>query len=225
MKQPNKIVCYTCITGNYDQLRVPSVPQSSDVDFVCFTDDSRLQSDFWSLKPIPDDLSLLSNVKQQRVIKICPHRYLRNYQYSIWVDGNLEIIGNIRRLVDEYDLSKFDLFVRLHPKRNCIYDEAEEVVRQKKDLTQKVPIQISKYKSEEYPAHIGMVESNVLLRNHMTTQCQIFDNYWAAELLRYSHRDQLSFNYICWKLNFKYGIMTKQASIKQNSYFRFHYHG
>lgn len=225
MKQPNKIVCYTCITGNYDQLHVPSVPQSSDVDFVCFTDDSRLQSDFWQIRMIPDELKGLSQVKQQRVVKICPHRYLKEYDISIWVDGNLEIVGDVRKLVDEYDLDKADLYVRVHPQRNCIYDEAEAVIKQRKDLTAKVPIQVAKYRQEGYPAHIGMVETNILLRKHNSTSCQIVDNYWAAELLRYSHRDQLSFNYICWKLHFNIGIMLKQFSIRKNQYFRFNSHG
>lgn len=225
MKQSNKIVCYTCITGNYDRLRVPSVPQSKDIDFVCFTDDNRLQSDFWQIRMIPDELNGLSQVKQQRVVKICPHRYLKEYDISIWVDGNLEIVGDVRKLVDEYDLDKADLYVRVHPRRNCIYDEAEAVIKQRKDLTAKVPIQVAKYRQEGYPAHIGMVETNILLRKHNSTSCQIVDNYWAAELLRYSHRDQLSFNYICWKLHFNIGIMLKQFSIRKNQYFRFNSHG
>ena len=88
---------------------------------------------------IPDELKGLSQVKQQRVVKICPHRYLKEYDISIWVDGNLEIVGDVRKLVDEYDLDKADLYVRIHPRRNCIYDEAEAVIKQRKDLTAKVP--------------------------------------------------------------------------------------
>ena len=88
---------------------------------------------------IPDELNGLSQVKQQRVVKICPHRYLKEYDISIWVDGNLEIVGDVRKLVDEYDLDKADLYVRVHPQRNCIYDEAEAVIHYKKDLTVKVP--------------------------------------------------------------------------------------
>jgi len=51
----------------------------------------KLKGGAWKLRPIPEELKHLSNVKKQRVIKICPHRYLKEYDISIWVDGNLEI--------------------------------------------------------------------------------------------------------------------------------------
>ena len=58
------------------------------VDFICFTDNDQLKQLDWQTRPIPRELDGLSNVKKQRVIKICPHKWLGNYDISIWVDGS-----------------------------------------------------------------------------------------------------------------------------------------
>lgn len=83
----NKIVCYTCITGGYDRLKEPLVV-SKGIDYICFTDNPFLKSKVWQARPIPKELDYLSNVKKQRIVKICPHRYLKEYDISIWVDGS-----------------------------------------------------------------------------------------------------------------------------------------
>lgn len=61
-----KLVCYTCITGNYDQLSMVLQGQNPNVDFVCFTDNPHLQfsSGNWNIRPIPSELGNLPKVKQ-----------------------------------------------------------------------------------------------------------------------------------------------------------------
>lgn len=90
----SRIVCYTCITGGYDKLKQPQVV-TQDVDYVCFTDNERLSSTVWQMRRIPDELKHLSDVKKQRIIKICPHRYLAEYDVSIWVDGNIQVKNDL----------------------------------------------------------------------------------------------------------------------------------
>ena len=82
---------------------------------------------------IPEDLKHLSNVKKQRIVKICPHRYLKEYGISIWVDGSFEIIGDVMSFVSQYDLEKIPFYTRVHPIRKCIYKEAEACIQMKKD--------------------------------------------------------------------------------------------
>ena len=48
-----------------------------------------MYSNGWMLKPIPDDLIKVPFHKRQRLIKILPHRYLPDYDISLWVDGNI----------------------------------------------------------------------------------------------------------------------------------------
>lgn len=218
-----RVVCYTCITGGYDSLRQPKVV-SEGIDFVCFTDNQNIKGGVWQLKPIPEELQYLSNVKKQRVLKICPHRYLKEYDVSIWVDGNIEILQDLNNFIKQYDLKKCSLYVRVHPSRRCIYAEAEACLRMHKDTKQNIDPQIEAYREEGYPKNIGMAETNILLRKHNDIKCQMVCNLWASELLKYSHRDQLSFNYACWKMKFIYGSMKNEFKTINNSTFQLHYH-
>lgn len=213
--QTNKIVCYTCITGGYDNLIQPQI-YSPNIDFICFTDNMHIQSGIWQLKQIPDDLKYLSNVKKQRIIKICAHRYLKEYDISIWVDGNIKIKDDLNKFIVQYDLDKNQIYTRIHPCRNCIYDEAEACINMSKDTSNAIKTQIEKYKQENYPKHIGMVETGILLRKHNAIECQLLCNAWATELLKYSHRDQLSFNYVCWKNKYVCGIMKNEFKLISN---------
>jgi hypothetical protein len=68
--------------------------------------------------------------------------------------------------------------------------------------------QIKKYKSENYPINNGMVQTGIMIRKHNEQRCIEVMELWKDELVKHSHRDQLSFNYALWKTNnnktFKY---------------------
>lgn len=211
-----KVVCYTCITGGYDSLKMISgqKPETmQQVDFICFTDNSSLKQLDWQTRPIPRELDGLSNVKKQRVIKICPHKWLSDYDISIWVDGNFQIIGDFMKFVSQYDLEKTPLYTRVHPHRNCIYEEAKACIDLKKDQKEIIEEQVKRYQAEGYPKKVGMAETGILLRKHNDVKCQLLGNLWASEILRGSHRDQLSFNYACWKIHFLPGCLNTEFSL------------
>lgn len=214
----NKIVCYTCITRRYDSLKDP-LAVSPEIDYVVFTDDE-VSSKTWKKHSIPEELNYLSDVKRQRIVKICPHRYLPEYDISIWIDGSFQIVGDLKKFVEEYDLSKSPLYTRIHPSRNCIYAEAEACKALHKDLASTIDIQVERYRKEEYPMNIGMAETGILLRKHNDFKCKMLDNAWAQELLLNSCRDQLSFNYVAWKQRFVPGLLTNEFKAKKNDFFK-----
>ena len=210
-----RIVCYTCITGRYDSLK-PLSYQHQSIDFICFTDNKNINSHEWILKDIPNDLKHLSKVKQQRILKIHPQKYLSEYDISLWVDGNFVINCDIEKdFLSKYDLNKFSLYTNKHPLRDCIYDEEIECIKRNKDISQNTHPQIERYKQEKMPRHIGLAETNLMLRNHHDQKCEEVMKLWEAEVLNGSHRDQLSFDYACWKLKFKYGYLYLNAEYRQ----------
>ena len=219
--EKNKRVVYTCITGKYDKLISPSYVQT-DVDYVCFTDNLNQDGGVWKLRPIPSDLSGLDKVKQQRIVKICPHKYLSEYEDSIWVDGSMDILLNVNTFISEC-CSENDkqVFIRKHPNRTCIYHEAKVCVSMKKDTSEHINKQINRYKQEGFPTNYGLVETNVIYRKHNTEYCKQLMETWANEVKTESHRDQLSFNYALWKCGdsgFKYLNM----SVLQGKYFKWY---
>ena len=70
----NKKVIYTVITGGYDNLI--EQPKIEGYDYICFTDNTNLKSDIWQIRDMPEGLSDLTTVKQQRNVKILAHKYL-----------------------------------------------------------------------------------------------------------------------------------------------------
>jgi len=194
----NKKVIYTCITGGYDKLEDPKVI-SEGFDYICFTD-IPFESEIWQMRSIPSELDYLSNVKKQRNIKINPHKYLSEYDFSVWIDGSITIKGDVNLYIEKYckedDVS---IYIPKHPARNCIYEESKAVIRLKKDTKENVNKQISIYAKEGFPKNYGLVQSGIIFRYHNNEDCIRLMEAWWKEVEQYSHRDQLSFNYVLWK--------------------------
>ncbi len=207
-----KLVVYTCITNDYDTLR--DIPKSiferisNSVEFVCFTDNPDLYSisKTWKIREIPEDLVKLNKVKAQRILKVAPFRYVDDIaDISLWVDSNLAITGNPLDILSKCNLKKFPLWTFKHPQRNCIYDEELAVVRLKKEKLDIAVSQIEKYMKDRYPIKNGLAETNMILRDNNDPLMKKMSYMWAKEIIDGSHRDQLSFNYCCWKTGLKYG--------------------
>lgn len=206
----NKRVVYTCITGGYDSLKA-NMRMDSDFDYVCFTDNLNIQNNSkWELRPIPEELNDLSNVKKQRCIKINPHKYLSEYDISIWIDGSILVRDSMDTFLKKECSTDEVIFIPMHPNRDCIYREADVCVRMKKDTADNINPQMERYKKEGFPKKYGLVQSNIIVRKHNDPTCIKLMEIWWNELKNGSHRDQLSFNYALWKCpNIKIKLLDK----------------
>lgn len=210
----HKKVVYTAITGNYDELYTPEYVNNG-WDYICFTDNPDLTSKFWQIRKM-EESDDLDPIKKARKYKIQPHHYLPEYDVSLWVDGNFKIIGNIDDYIGRYVL-KSSMMCIDHPDRDCVYQEAKAVVELKKDIEYIVSTQINKYMGENYPPNNGMIASGILYRKHNDPVIKDLMGGWWDEVKTMSRRDQLSFNYICWKKDFIYDIC--DLSYWGNEYF------
>ena len=147
------------------------------------------------------------------------------YDASIWIDASFQVVGDIMKFVSQYDLEKTPLYTRVHPHRNCIYEEAKACISLKKDQKKVIEEQVKRYQAEGYPEKVGLAETGILLRNHTDRRCQLLGNLWASEILRGSCRDQLSFNYACWKMHFLPGCLNNEFKATSNQTFKLKAHG
>ena len=92
------IVVYTAIFGGYDVLQEPKVV-SQNCDFICFTDTKR-KIRGWEVREVK--ASHGDPTRNARMYKILPHRFLGEYKYSVWVDGNVLVRGDVNELIDTY---------------------------------------------------------------------------------------------------------------------------
>ncbi len=191
------ITVYTAIFGDYDILRDPQ-NYNPDCRYACFTD-SQQDSDIWQV--VMQQRLMPTSVRDARLRKILGHALI-NTKYSIWLDGNLQLLIDPVKIVTQY-LAVYDIALFAHCERDCVYQEAATNVLMHKAPAEDVRRQVDRYKSEGYPEHNGMAETSILIRRH-TPKVIKFSRLWWIEIMRETARDQLSFDYVCWKMGMQY---------------------
>ncbi|HPS57710.1 MAG TPA: DUF616 domain-containing protein [Spirochaetota bacterium] len=209
-----KVVVYTAISGNYDELIDPTYIDES-FDYVCFSDSNQKYTGCWKIINFPD--SNLDEVRKAKEMKILPHKFFPEYEYSIWIDGTVDIIGDVSKLIKVYNLPKFLCFK--HPSRNCIYKEGVACILQAKDNYNIISIQLNRYRAEGYPENNGLIDGCILIRRHNDEHVIKVMNDWWGEIINFSRRDQLSFNYVSWKNKFKILTIENENSRGNSQYF------
>jgi len=181
----NKIIVYTSIYGDKDNLIVPKL---EGCDFAFFTGDGGIM-----------------NAKK---FKILPHRYFGEYKYSMWVDGNIKVFGDIKSLVQRY-MKNYDIVALAHPLESLgikvlIFDEFKVCIDQKFGNVLDVKRQMLDYKNDNC-SDIPVLAGGVIIRKHNVESIKNFGERWWEEIKKYSIRDQLSFSYLIWKLGLRCG--------------------
>lgn len=196
----NKNVCYTCIFGNYEKIKDPKYI-SSNFDYICFTDNENLKSEKWKIIYV-NNLNNIELKKRNRCLKALPHIILSNYEYSIYIDGSLQILDDLNIIKDNI-CKEHKLYTFKHPVRNCSYQEFFGCLYYKKDDPKRMYEQLLKYFSEGFPFNYGLAETCILCRYHNDDICKNIMNTWWNEINNHSNRDQLSLYYSLWKNNAK----------------------
>lgn len=192
-----KICVYTCITGNYDDLKANN--QEAGIDYLCFTNNPSLKSNTWKITMIENDG--LDNIRLARKIKIMGHKYIDdNYDCSIWIDGATTIVGSIKDFIkNNCSGDNSQLCVFKHSTRNTVYDEAVACVYNRRADIDLVREEMNHLKSEGFKDDNGLIESTVFFKRHNDQLVKQTMQYWYETILAYTTRDQLAFNYAIYK--------------------------
>ena len=213
-------IIYTSVFGGYDKV---VEQKSSGWDWKCFSEENSL--------PIYED-----NNRNAKRFKILPHRYFQDYEYSVFIDGNMTVRGNLDDLIDKY-LSDTNVAFFSHGNnhldaRNSAYDEAQTIfdlgeknmkvspergILNYKDNPYVIQKQMERYRILRYPANDGLITGMVILRRHNEADCIKTMEDWWTEIKYNSKRDQLSFNYCAWKNDLKFNYMDGDS--RDNKYF------
>jgi len=212
-------VVYSAITGNYDQVREIKY-KNPDLDYILFTDNPNIKSNTWDVRLL-DNPEKLDAVRLARRVKILGHEYLGDYDYSIWTDAKLELIGDLDEYVKKYRDTR-PVLCFAHYFNDCIYQEEFTCEQLHKDNVDIMRKQIQRYRKEGYPDHNGLVETAILVRELKNDLVRDVMNTWWQEVKNYSYRDQLSFNYSCWKHDFLFDMT--DLFIYYNEYVSLHAH-
>jgi len=79
-------VVYTSVFGGYDKI---TEQNPIGWDWKSFSEENSI--------PLYED-----NNRNAKKFKVLPHRYLQDYEYSVFIDGNMSVVGNLDELIDKY---------------------------------------------------------------------------------------------------------------------------
>ncbi len=197
--QDIRIVVYTCITSGYDNPLTPvfSIPNT---DYVLWTDSDVTDVKGWQIRSIPDDIRQLANgTLINRYFKMHPSVLGTDYDFAIYIDGNIQVMSNIRNVVNVVSPST-GLAIHRHQTRNCIYDEVQACKILKKGSYDKLHKQVESYHNMGFPEHFGLLECTIIISDlHNYKSVEILDKWWDEFVDSESMRDQISLPFILWK--------------------------
>lgn len=200
-----RLAVYTVLMGEYDVLHAPAYVDSY-CDYFCFTNVKGLKSSFWKIIYIENEEGQ-DNIRFQRKLKLSPHLLFPEYEHSLYVDASILIHKSVWDWIESFSTGKA-LLAYQHPERNCIYTESEACISLAKDSSDIIMAQMERYRQCEYPENNGLIWSAILYRKHHDQTLIRVHQTWLEEIQRGSRRDQLSFNYACWKNRFSYDEAT-----------------
>ena len=178
-KKKNDIVIYTAIFGGKDGLIEPDF-KIEGCDMVCFTDDPMIKSDVFDVrlvKPVHEDPT-----RNARMYKVLSHKFLPEYEYSVWIDGNIRLKkDDLKKIVSKH-LSEQKMALYDHPDRSCIYQEADACIKLKKEKPDLIRRQIDHYRKAGYPKNNGLVMTSVVFRKNIDEDVVRVNEEWWEQI-------------------------------------------
>lgn len=216
----NRIAVVTAMAGQYDQPVIHQV-LNPRFDYIFYSDGPLNNRGFWQVRPM--DWYHPENVRMARRIKTCIHRYLADYDWVVWLDASIVIRCDLNRYIEVLDHPDAPPVGAIpHPLRNCAYEEAHVVIASGRDSTGRVERQMRDYERAGFPKHAGLFETGLLIINMNHEETPKLMRAWWSEINRYSHRDQLSLNFVLWKLKIDCAhLMDEKKSVRDSGEFAF----
>ena len=225
LKSTDRIAIYTCITNNYDQLNEPLfIEENCDYYFITDREGKHLvnESSVYKVVDIEDVTpnGLSSPKDKNRYCKSHGYEIFKDYQYSIYLDGNIQIVQPIVSLLEL--MGEVGVAFHKHPYAEDVYEEAmslslrERITKVEADKTMKW------FWNSGMPRFYGMVECGVILcDNHNFTAKELLDKWFDNYNNGAAKRDQIYMAYSLWEIGIPINaVRVLPGNWRTNGYFR-----
>ncbi|EYU31798.1 hypothetical protein ABFS82_11G036900 [Erythranthe guttata] len=165
-----------------------------------------------------------------KVPKILTHRLFPQAEYSIWIDGKMELTVDPLLLLERYLWRGKNTFaIAQHKHHRNVYEEADSNKRRKRYARPLIDLQMKIYRYEgmqpwdEHKNTLSDVpEGAIIIREH-TALNNLFSCLWFNEVHLFTPRDQLSFGYVVYRLRGAFNFFMF-PNCEYNSIFVLHPH-
>lgn len=195
IREKARICVYTAVFGGYDAL--PSVNfATTGVDFICFTD-SPVIANGWDVRLV--EPTERNAIIENRKYKMLPHQFLSEYDYTLYIDSNLMLVGDISRLVSVW-LHGYDFVAWKHPERCDVYSEIEAILSSLRHPPDGLIEQYEYFSRIGMPSNNGLIEACFLWRKNDSHRVRrLMDDWWRFISNSTVNRDQPPLAYLMWK--------------------------
>eukprot|EP01018_Ginkgo_biloba_P039102 Gb_31315 [translate_table: standard] len=165
-----------------------------------------------------------------KVPKILTHRLFPEAQYSIWIDGKMELIVDPLLILERYLWRGGHKFaIARHKHHQSIYQEADANKRRKRYARPLIDLHMKIYRYEgmepwnkKKHSVSDVPEGAIIVREH-TPLTNLFCCLWFNEVNLFTPRDQLSFGHVVYRLNGSFQFFMF-PNCEYNSLFILHKH-
>lgn len=211
---PADIAFVSAMMGDYER------PQRhehliADADYVLVSD--CLTELAGPTRLVEADYRDLDPVRSARFVKTHPYLYAPDARVIVWIDSNIIIRGDLRPDIEAFMASGLPVGAVPHPLRSDVYEEAEEVIRRRKDAGEVVREQMARYRAAGFvPGPEALIESGLLFLRMDMPETRRFLSLWWAEIDRGSRRDQLSVDYAAQAAGIRFHPITRRPNSVRN---------
>lgn len=196
-----KIAIYTCITNDYDD--PPNISYlESNVDYFLITDKKYEEPILNGFKVINvDDCVPLFMTNPKDINRYCKShgaKIFKKYDFSIYFDGNIDIVGPITNCISL--AQKSGLAFHKHPFVSDAYHELFRVYAANR-ISKSESIATAKWLFEEgYPRNVLCLDCNVIVcDNRNSFAVNLLDEWFRLYMSGAAKRDQIYMSYLLWK--------------------------
>lgn len=204
IRKPKRIAVYTFITDGYDELHQPLVIDEN-VDYYVISDhkinDLGIYQYVDVASVVPEGIK--DSFMQNRYCKMHSAELFRDYDYSIYLDGTIQITGDITDYLEQ--IGKTGIALYLNEDCRCIYETGIVITLIGRCDFETARNQLKSYAMDGMPENYGLLCGGYIFRDNKNPLGNKLMELWWKEYMKWPTRDQLCLTYVMWKMGLKLG--------------------
>ena len=185
-----KLAVVSAIFGGYDRLLPIDPSWLGDADFYLLSDRFFSNNNHW--KQIHGNYHNADPTRRARFCKLHLPTYFSEYDWVMWVDGNILICSNPVEVLNGLDLANIDFATFDHPDRNSLINEAATCARMGKEDAKVLAGHLRNIQNHDGFLGSTLYETMVLVLRPSSPSVRAASAAWWRFMMSGSRRDQLS---------------------------------
>ena len=197
----HRVVVYSAQFGDYDPI-MPVLRPDPGSDYVILSDRRMRVPSPWTLELVTVPEAGLNDRMRNRWCKLHATEIFGDHDLSVYVDAHLQIVGDLRPLVEQFVLSRAPIGLIPQWRASSVDEEVELCKRagriSPRDHTLFWPEQRARQRAAGFKDDFGVFVGGVVFRDHRHQETSAVEALWWNELRGGVPRDQVALPFALW---------------------------